>query len=58
MAIIATVVHGAGYLIVTATAACVVFGKPGVGLLRKAWFNLDLIWAFALFTTGVWTLVV
>jgi hypothetical protein len=58
MAITATLVHGAGYLTVTAIAAWVVFAKLGVGLLRKAWFNLDLIWAFALIVTGVLTLVV
>lgn len=53
----ATLVHGAGYLIVTALAAVVVFEKLGVGLLRKAWVNLDLIWALALMTTAVLTLV-
>ena len=47
--------HGAGYLIVTAAAAWVVFTKLGVGMLRKAWFNLDLIWAVALIATGVLT---
>jgi hypothetical protein len=57
MAISATLVHGAGYLIVTAAAAWVVFARLGVGLLRRAWFNLDLIWAFALIATGVSTLV-
>jgi hypothetical protein len=50
--------HGAGYLFVTAVAAWVVFAKLGVGLLRKAWFNLDFIWAFALISTGALTLVV
>jgi hypothetical protein len=30
---------------VTAAAAWVVFTKHGVGMLRKAWINLDLIWA-------------
>jgi hypothetical protein len=58
IAITATLVHGAGYLIVTAAAAWVVFTKLGVGLLRKAWFNLDLIWAVALIATGVLTVVV
>lgn len=51
----ATLVHGAGYLIVTAAVAWVVFTKVGVGILRKAWFNLDLLWAVALITTGVLT---
>jgi hypothetical protein len=58
MGITTTLVHGAGYLIVTAAAAWVVYTKLGVGLLRKAWFNLDLIWAFALIATGVLTVVV
>jgi hypothetical protein len=51
----ATVVHGAGYLIVTAAVAWVVFTKIGVGILRRAWFNLDLIWAIALIGTGILT---
>jgi hypothetical protein len=54
----AILVHGAGYLIVTAAVAWVVFTKIGVGILRKAWFNLDLVWAAALITTGVLTVVV
>jgi hypothetical protein len=58
MAIAATLVHGAGYLIVTAAAAWVVFTKIGVGIIRKAWFNLDLIWAAALILTGVLTVAV
>jgi hypothetical protein len=33
-----------------------VFEKLGVGILRRAWFNLDLIWASALVVTGVLTL--
>ena len=47
-----------GYLLVTAIVALLVFEKFGVGLLRKAWFNLDLIWAVALIATGVLTLAV
>jgi hypothetical protein len=54
----ATLVHGVGYLIVTAAAAWVVFTKVGVGILRKAWFNLDLVWAVALITTGILTVVI
>jgi hypothetical protein len=58
MAATATLVHGAGYLAVTAAAAWAVFTKVGVGVLRGAWFNLDLIWAVALITTGVLTVAV
>jgi hypothetical protein len=50
------VVHGAGYLLVTAFIAWIVFEKLGVGLLRQAWVNLDLIWAAALIVTGGITL--
>ena len=58
IAVAATLLHAAGYLIVTAAVAWVVFAKLGVGLLRKAWFNLDLIWAGALIVTGVLTVAV
>jgi hypothetical protein len=51
-----TLVHGAGYLLVTAVAAAVVFEKLGVGLLRKAWFNLDVVWAATLIATAGLTL--
>jgi hypothetical protein len=56
MAVTATLVHGAGYLIVTAAAAWIVFAKIGLGILRRAWFNLDLIWAVALIATGILTI--
>ena len=41
---------------VTAFIAVLVFEKLGVGILRRAWFNLDLIWASALVVTGALTL--
>jgi hypothetical protein len=53
----ATAVHSASYLFVSAASAWIVFHKLGVGLLRKAWINLDLIWAAALITTGVLTVL-
>ena len=55
-AAVGTAMHSAGYLAVTAVVALVVFEKLGVGLLRKAWINLDLVWAVALVVTGVATL--
>jgi len=54
-ALLATGLHAAGYLIVTTVVALIVFEKLGVGLLRRAWFNLDLIWASALLATGLLT---
>jgi hypothetical protein len=55
-AVAATALHAAGYLVVTACVALLVFEKLGVGLLRRAWFNVDLIWASALMATGALTL--
>ena len=55
--LLATGVHTLGYLAVTGLVAWVVYGKFGLALLRKAWFNVDLIWAAALVVTGMVTLV-
>jgi hypothetical protein len=55
--LVATVVHTAGYLAVTGLVAWIVYWKLGLSLLRKAWFNLDLIWALALVGTGVATVL-
>jgi hypothetical protein len=54
-ALVATGLHAAGYLAVTAVVALVVFEKLGVGLLRRAWVNVDLLWALALVVTGALT---
>lgn len=51
----ATLVHSVGYLSVSAAMAVLVFEKFGVGLLRKAWFNLDLVWAIALMAASIAT---
>jgi hypothetical protein len=50
-----TLVHLTGYLAVTALVAVVFFEKLGLHLLRKVWFNLDLVWAVALIVTAVLT---
>ena len=55
-AFLATGLHALGYLAVTAFVAVLVFEKLGVGILRRAWFNLDLIWSAALVATGAMTL--
>jgi hypothetical protein len=56
-ALLATGLHAAGYLLVTAAVALLVFEKLGVGVLRKTWFNLDLLWAASLVGTGLITVV-
>jgi hypothetical protein len=53
----ATLVHTLGYLSVTAAVALLAYRKFGLALLRKAWFNLDLVWAAALIVTGCVALV-
>jgi hypothetical protein len=57
-AFLAAGLHAVSYLAVTAFIALLVFEKLGVGILRRAWFNLDLIWAAALLATGALTLFV
>lgn len=49
----ATSVHTAGYLLVTGVLAVVVYERAALHLLRRAWINVDLIWAAALVLTGV-----
>src|SRR5215468_10131492 len=51
-ALLATSLHALGYLVITALVAILVFEKFGVAILRKAWINLDMIWAIALIGTG------
>lgn len=54
-ALLATVLHASSYLAVTALIAMLVFEKLGVGILRRTWLNLDVIWAGALVATGMMT---
>jgi hypothetical protein len=56
-ALLAAGLHATGYLLVTAAVAFLVFEKLGVGVLRKAWFNLDLLWAVSLIGTGLITVM-
>jgi hypothetical protein len=54
----ATLFHTLGYFTVTAAAALLVYQKFGLAMLRRSWFNLDLIWAIALVVTGLVALLV
>lgn len=49
---LAVSVHTLGYLLTTGTIAVVAYEWLGLSLLRKAWINLDLIWAVALMVTA------
>jgi hypothetical protein len=55
--VLAALVHTAGYLLVTALIAVIVYERVGLRFLRTAWVNLDLVWAVALVLTGVATVV-
>jgi hypothetical protein len=55
---LAVTVHTVGYLTVTALVAAIVYEKVGLAVLRKAWVNMDLIWAGALVLTGFLTLMI
>src|SRR5262252_5056578 len=54
----ATLIHTLGYFTVTTAVALLVYQKLGLAMLRRAWFNLDLIWAIALVVTGFVALLV
>lgn len=51
-------VHTAGQFLVAALIALVIYEKLGLTILRRAWFNLDLLWVIALILSGVLILVV
>jgi hypothetical protein len=55
--VLAAMVHTAGYLLVTGAIAVVVYERVGLRFLRSAWLNLDLVWAVALITSGIATVV-
>jgi hypothetical protein len=55
---LATGVHTAAYLAVTGLIAWLVYRNLGLALLRRAWFNFDLLWAGALVATGFATLLI
>jgi hypothetical protein len=54
----ATIIHTLGYFTVTAAVALLVYRKLGLAMLRRAWFNLDLVWAIALVVTGLVALLI
>lgn len=57
-ALLATAVHTTAFLAVTGLVAWVVYSKLGLAILRKAWLNLNLVWAAALVVTSLVTLVI
>jgi hypothetical protein len=56
-AVVATGIHTVGYLAVTGLVAWAFYSKLGLALLRKTWFNFNLVWGAALVATGLLTLL-
>jgi hypothetical protein len=54
--VLAITIHTFGYLLLTGAIAWIVYKWWGLSLLRKAWLNMDLIWAVALIATAGLTL--
>jgi hypothetical protein len=57
-AIFVTGVHTLAMFVVAGTIAVVVYEVVGLAVLRRAWFNLDRLWAAALICAGAATLLI
>lgn len=55
VAMAGTIIHGAGYLTVTALVALLVYYRMGVARLQRMWVNVNLVWAAALIITALLT---
>jgi hypothetical protein len=53
---LAVVLHTAAMLVVMGFVALLVYDKLGLNVLRRAWLNLDMVWAGAFVVAGVVTL--
>jgi hypothetical protein len=53
--LVAAGLHTAAMLATATLIAVVVYEVVGVGVLRRAWFNLDRLWAGVLVTAGAFT---
>ena len=55
LAATASLIHTLGYLAVTGALAVVVYEKVGLSILRRAWINLNVVWACALIAAALLT---
>ena len=53
---VAIVVHTSAMLVAMGVVAVLVYDRLGLGVLRKAWLNLDRVWATAVVAAGAVTL--
>jgi hypothetical protein len=58
---LAVFVHTIGLMLTSGVIALIVYqsyDKAGLGLLQRAWFNFDLLWAIALLVAGIAALLI
>jgi hypothetical protein len=55
--LLAVAVHTAAMFVVMGAVALVVYDRLGLAILRRAWFNVDRLWAGALVVAGALTFV-
>jgi len=55
--VIAPLVHTLGYLATTVVLAVIVYEKVGLRILRRAWINLDVLWAAAMIVAAVFAVL-
>jgi hypothetical protein len=53
LGVAAPLIHTLGYLVVTGALAIVVYEKVGLRILRRAWINLNVVWAAAMVAAAV-----
>jgi hypothetical protein len=54
----AVLVHTLAMLLAMSATAIAVYEKLGLAMLRRAWVNLDALWAVAVIAAGIFTLFV
>lgn len=57
LTLIATIVHTVAMVVTGGAIAWIVYRYMGLGLLRRSWFNLDLLWGMLLIVVGAIALV-
>ena len=50
--------HTLAMVVVAGAVALFVFDVVGVGIVRRAWFNVDRVWAFALLGAAAVTILI
>jgi hypothetical protein len=56
-AAIVAVIHTAAMLVVAGAIAWIFFRYVGIALLRRVWFNVDIVWSAALIGAGVFAII-